>query len=150
MFPLYAALRRVKSTKTSLRALVKASTFRFGLSPYLVAILVAIGMFRAAGGIPMLSHALRPAMSAVGFPPDLLPLVFMRPLSGSGTLGVFSELVQHFGPDSLLARRQEPFTAALKLPSTCLPFTSGPLASAKLVTLSSPAFAPMQSASSLR
>jgi spore maturation protein B len=43
-------------------------------------------------------------MLAIGFPPDLLPLVLMRPLSGSGTLGVFTELVKTFGPDSLLAR----------------------------------------------
>ena len=44
------------------------------------------------------------AHQAIHFPPDLLPLVLMRPLSGSGTLGVFSELVQHFGADSLIAR----------------------------------------------
>src|SRR5207237_5662859 len=65
---------------------------------------VAIGMFRAAGGIDLLSKALAPVMLAVGFSPDLLPLVIMRPLSGSGTLGVFTELVKNFGPDSLLAR----------------------------------------------
>ena len=72
--------------------------------PYLVAILVAIGMFRAAGGIDLLSKVLAPAILAMGFPPDLLPLVLMRPLSGSGTLGVFAELVKQFGPDSLIAR----------------------------------------------
>jgi spore maturation protein B len=43
-------------------------------------------------------------MAAIGFPPDLLPLVLMRPLSGSGTLGVFSELVKNFGADSLISR----------------------------------------------
>jgi spore maturation protein B len=69
-----------------------------------VAILVAIGMFRAAGGIDLLSRVLKPAMNAVGFPPDLLPLVVMRPLSGSGTLGIFTELVKQFGADSLIAR----------------------------------------------
>ena len=43
-------------------------------------------------------------MAKLGFPSDLLPLVFMRPLSGSGTLGIFTELVMNFGPDSLIAR----------------------------------------------
>jgi spore maturation protein B len=43
-------------------------------------------------------------MVAVGFPPDLLPLVLMRPLSGSGTLGIFAELVKQCGPDSLVTR----------------------------------------------
>lgn len=72
--------------------------------PYLIAILVAIGMFRAAGGIDMLSRALKPAMVAVGFPSELLPMVLMRPLSGSGTLGIFAELVKQCGPDSLISR----------------------------------------------
>ena len=72
--------------------------------PYLVAILVAIGMFRAAGGIDLLSKALAPVMQAIGFPTDLLPMVLMRPLSGSGTLGIFAELVKQFGPDSLISR----------------------------------------------
>src|SRR5262249_57162707 len=49
-------------------------------------------------------RVLAPLMSAVRFPADLLPLVLMRPLSGSGTLGIFTELVKHFGPDSLVAR----------------------------------------------
>jgi spore maturation protein B len=72
--------------------------------PYLVAILVAIGMFRGAGGIDIVSNALKPLMSVLGFPPDLLPMVLMRPLSGSGTLGMFTELVKQCGPDSLVTR----------------------------------------------
>jgi spore maturation protein B len=43
-------------------------------------------------------------MLAIGLPPDLLPLVLMRPLSGSGTLGIFTELVKQLGPDSLVVR----------------------------------------------
>ena len=72
--------------------------------PYLVAILVAIGMFREAGGIKMLSDLLKPALDAVGFPTELLPMSLVRPLSGSGSLGLFSDIVKEFGPDSLLAR----------------------------------------------
>ena len=72
--------------------------------PYLVAMLMAVGMFRAAGGIDMLSHVLSPLLNAVGFPTDLLPMVLVRPLSGSGSLGFFTELVkQYAGPDSLIA-----------------------------------------------
>jgi spore maturation protein SpmA len=104
IFPLYAILRRVKVYEEFVEGAREGFDVSIRIIPYLVAILVAIGMFRAAGGIDILSNAMRPFMVAVGFPPDLLPLVFMRPLSGSGTLGVFSELVQHFGPDSLIAR----------------------------------------------
>ena len=66
--------------------------------------LVAIGMFRGSGGMDLLTRGLRPVLDAVGFPPDLLPMVLMRPLSGSGTQGLFTDLVTHFGPDSLLTR----------------------------------------------
>ena len=104
LFPLYAALRRVKVYEEFVEGAKEGFDVAIRIIPYLVAILVAIGMFRAAGGIDLLSRALAPMMLAVGFPPDLLPLVLMRPLSGSGTLGIFTELVKQFGPDSLIAR----------------------------------------------
>jgi len=104
MFPLYAMLRRVKVYEEFVEGAKEGFDVALRIIPYLVAILVAIGMFRAAGGIDMLSTVLAPAMRIIGLPPDLLPLVLMRPLSGSGSLGVFSELVQHFGPDSLISR----------------------------------------------
>lgn len=104
VFPLYAALRHVKVYEEFVEGAKEGFDVAIKIVPYLVAILVAIGMFRAAGGIDLLSRALAPAMTAIGFPPDLLPLVFMRPLSGSGTLGIFTELVKNLGPDSLIAR----------------------------------------------
>jgi spore maturation protein B len=43
-------------------------------------------------------------MNAVGFPPELLPMAIIRPLSGSGSFGVFNDLVEKFGPDNILSR----------------------------------------------
>ena len=103
-FPLYAALRRVKVYEEFVEGAKEGLEVGLRIIPYLVAILVAIGMFRAAGGIDLLSHALGPFLSLVGFPPDLLPLALMRPLSGSGALGVFTELVKHCGPDNMVSR----------------------------------------------
>jgi spore maturation protein SpmA len=103
-FPLYAALRRVKVYEEFVDGAKEGFDVAIRIIPYLVAILVAIGMFRAAGGIDLLSRSLAPIMLAVGFPPDLLPMVLMRPLSGSGTLGIFTELVRTHGADSLIAR----------------------------------------------
>src|SRR4029077_15380684 len=99
VFPLYAALRRVKVYEEFVDGAKEGFDVAICIIPFLVAILVAIGMFRAAGGIDLLSHALKPVMLAVNFPPDLLPMVLMRPLSGSGTLGMFAELVKQRGPD---------------------------------------------------
>ena len=103
-FPLYAMLRNVKVYEEFVDGAKDGFDVAIRIVPYLIAILVAIGMFRAAGGIDMLSRALKPAMVAVGFPSELLPMVLMRPLSGSGTLGIFAELVKQCGPDSLISR----------------------------------------------
>jgi spore maturation protein B len=66
--------------------------------------LVAVGMFRGAGGVVMVSKALSPVLDLLQLPAELLPMAITRPLSGSATIGLFSELVKAHGPDSLLAR----------------------------------------------
>ena len=103
-FPLYAALRRVKVYEEFVEGAKEGFKTSVMIIPYLVAILVAIGMFREAGGIEMITKALSRALNAVGFPAELLPMCLVRPLSGSGTFGLFTELVKTHGPDSLIAR----------------------------------------------
>jgi spore maturation protein B len=72
--------------------------------PFLVGILVAIGMFRGSGAMDLLTAALRPVLSAVHFPPEVFPLAVLRSLSGSGSLALTTDLVKQFGPDSFLGR----------------------------------------------
>jgi spore maturation protein B len=72
--------------------------------PFLVGILVAIGMFRGSGAMDMLTDALRPAMRAAGFPAEVFPLAILRTLSGSGSLALTTDLVKRYGADSLTAR----------------------------------------------
>ena len=103
-FPLYAALRRVKVYEQFVEGAKEGWQVAVTIIPFLVAILVAVGMFRGAGGIDLVTHALRPMLDLIHFPAELLPMCLMRPLSGSGTLGMFTELVKEFGPDSLIAR----------------------------------------------
>jgi len=104
LFPLYAALRRVKVYEEFVDGAKEGFEVAIRIIPYLVAMLVAVAMFRAAGGIDLISHLLSPALNAIGFPTDLLPMAVVRPLSGSGSLGFFTELVKNFGPDSLISR----------------------------------------------
>jgi spore maturation protein B len=103
-FPLYAALRRVNVYEEFVEGAKEGFQTSVTIIPYLVAILVAIGMFREAGGIALLTKLIRPVLDLVHFPTELVPMCLVRPLSGSGTLGLFSDLVKEFGPDSLLAR----------------------------------------------
>jgi spore maturation protein SpmA len=70
--------------------------------PYMVAILVAVGMFRASGLLDLMVEGLDPFTSAIGFPAAALPMALLRPLSGSGSFAVMSEILQTHGPDSFV------------------------------------------------
>ncbi len=70
--------------------------------PYLVAMLVAIGVFRASGGMDFLVSVLSPATNLIGMPAEVLPMALMRPLSGSGSIGIMTELMAQHGPDSFI------------------------------------------------
>ena len=78
--------------------------------PNLVALLTAVAMLRASGALDLLAQALAPALGCLGIPPETLPLMLVRPFSGSGALGVGAELIQTYGPDSTIGR-----TAAVML-----------------------------------
>lgn len=66
--------------------------------PYLVAIIVAISMLRASGIIEMLAHCLSCILNKFNIPADVLPVIFVRPLSGSAALGLFSDIASSAGP----------------------------------------------------
>jgi spore maturation protein SpmA len=70
--------------------------------PYLVAILVAVGMFRASGGIAILVDWLSGITTRIGMPAEALPMALLRPLTGSGAQGVMTEVMSVHGPDSLI------------------------------------------------
>jgi spore maturation protein SpmA len=78
-----------------------------GIVPYLVAMLVAIGVFRASGALDLLLDAVRQVVAGVGWDArfvDGLPTALMRPLSGSGARGLMIEAMQHNGADSFAGR----------------------------------------------
>jgi spore maturation protein SpmB len=103
-FPLYAALCRVKVYEEFVEGAKEGFQVAIKIIPYLVAIISAVAMFRAAGGIDLIAKALGPALAAISFPSELLPLALIRPLSGSGATGLFAELVKSQGPDSLVSQ----------------------------------------------
>lgn len=83
------------------------------IAPALVALLTAVYMLRASGALELLAGALSPVLEVVGLPTELLPLMLVRPISGSAALGVGAELIGTYGPDSQLGRM-----AAVMLGST--------------------------------
>lgn len=112
-FPLFAALKRVPVYEEFVEGAKEGFQVAVRIIPYLVAILVAIGMVRAAfeagAQFPWFQQmlaAITHGLGAIGFPAQLLPLVLMRPLSGGGANGIFNDLIRDpsaGGPDGLIA-----------------------------------------------
>jgi spore maturation protein SpmA len=103
-FPLYASLCRIPVYEEFIEGAKEGFQVSVRIIPYLIAIITAVAMFRAAGGIDIMAKALGPLLAAIQLPTELFPLVLMRPLSGSGSNAIFAELIQSQGPDSLLAK----------------------------------------------
>jgi spore maturation protein B len=72
--------------------------------PALVALMTAIGMFRASGALGALTAFLSPAAEVFGFPTEVLPLTLIRPISGSGAIAVFDSILTDVSPDSFAGR----------------------------------------------
>jgi spore maturation protein SpmA len=93
---------RVRIYESAIEGGREGLTVAVRIVPYLVAILVAVAMFRASGALDLLIAALDPVTSIVGFPAEALPMALLRPLSGSGAFGVMSEILTTHGPDSFV------------------------------------------------
>ncbi len=102
--PLYGAIKGVKVYESFVEGAKEGFQVGVRIIPYLVAILVAVGMLRGAGAIDILARGLDPILRRIGMPAEILPLAIMRPLSGSGSMGIVTELIKAHGPDSFIAR----------------------------------------------
>jgi spore maturation protein SpmA len=102
-FPVYAATRRIKVYEEFVEGAKEGFGVILKISPFLVTMLVAISMFKGAGGIDLLTRLLAPVLAPLQFPPDLLPLALMRPLSGSATLAILTDIIHRLGPDNIVS-----------------------------------------------
>lgn len=76
----------------------------FDVLPALIALMTAIGMFKASGGLELISAAISPVTEFLGFPRECIPLALIRPVSGSGALAVFESILTEVSPDSFAGR----------------------------------------------
>ena len=68
--------------------------------PYLLAMLVAVSVFRESKALDYLILVLGPVVNLIGLPSEIVPLILIKPLSGSGAVGVFTDILKQYGPDS--------------------------------------------------
>lgn len=104
-FPLYGLWKKVPVYESFVAGAKDGFTTSISIVPYLVAILFAFAMFRASGALDALTGGLSYAMDALHvpkkfFPPEILPMAIVRPLSGSGSIGILADAAKTYGLDS--------------------------------------------------
>jgi len=104
IIPVLAFAKRIKVYETFISGAKEGFEVAVKIIPYLVGILVAIGMLRASGALDVFVKVLAPVTNLIGMPAEVLPAALMRPLSGSGTLGIITELINTHGVDSFIGR----------------------------------------------
>ncbi|MFY0543003.1 spore maturation protein [Brevibacillus sp. H7] len=72
--------------------------------PHLIAMMVAITMFRQSGALDMMLQLFRPLLTLLHVPEEIVPLALLRPLTGTGSLAIATDLIAQYGPDSMLGR----------------------------------------------
>ncbi|NLZ93937.1 MAG: spore maturation protein [Firmicutes bacterium] len=100
----YAVVKKVDVFDTFVEGAKEGFSTSITLIPYLVAMLAAIGILRASGALDLLTQFLSPVLTYFNIPGEIIPLAIMRPLSGSGALGITAEILNSFGPDSFIGR----------------------------------------------
>lgn len=99
---LYGVIKKVKVYECFIEGAKDGMNVCLRIFPYLLAMLIAVNCFKASGAMNYFIKLIKPAVNIVGIPPEIVPLVLIKPLSGSGAVGVFTDLVRTYGPDSYL------------------------------------------------
>ncbi len=93
IFTVVATIRGVKIYEEFVQGAKEGWDVAIRIMPFLVAILVGMGIFRDSGALTLLQWLVSPLLNLIGFPAELLPLALMRPLSGSGSAGIMAEIL---------------------------------------------------------
>ncbi|WP_100407143.1 spore maturation protein [Bacillus solitudinis] len=101
---MYGTYKRVPTYETFVEGAKEGFGMAISIIPYLVGMLVAISVFRASGAMEFFIELIKPALQALGVPSEIVPLALIRPISGTGALGMTSDLIATFGPDSFIGR----------------------------------------------
>jgi len=101
---LYGTYKKVPTYETFTEGGKEGIQIAFQIIPFLVGMLVAIAVFRASGALDFLLNVMRPLLEALHVPPEVVPLALIRPISGTAALGMMTDLISTYGPDSFIGR----------------------------------------------
>ena len=101
---LFGAARKVNVFEGFCEGVKEGAGSLISVAPSLMGLIVGVTMLSASGFFDILTDALSPACEAVGFPCEVLPLGLMRPVTGSGSFAVLSDIFDKYGADSVIGR----------------------------------------------
>ena len=104
IIPVVGYIRRIKVYETFVEGAGEGFQTALRIMPFLVAMMIAINIFRASGAMDWCISNLHPVLNILGVPAELVPLAIMRPISGTGSIGITTELLNTYGPDSSVGR----------------------------------------------
>lgn len=102
--PLYAAFKKVNVFDAFVTGAKQGFETSISIVPYLVAMMVAIGMLRASGFFELVYQGLKPVLSAIGMPEQLVPLALIRPFSGSAATAMMADIIHENGGNALVSK----------------------------------------------
>jgi spore maturation protein B len=101
---LYGASRKVRIYDSFIAGAKEGIQVTVNIFPYLLAIFIAVKAFQASGAFELVKTALSGSLAGLGIPPEILSVAIIKPLSGSASTAVFTDIVRTTGPDSLASR----------------------------------------------
>ncbi|KON91504.1 spore maturation protein [Rossellomorea marisflavi] len=101
---LYGTWKRVPTYESFVEGGKEGIKIAVSIIPFLIGMLVAITIFRESGALEFFVDLIRPGLLAIGIPPEIVPLAIIRPISGTAALGMMSDMVAAYGPDSFIGR----------------------------------------------
>lgn len=101
---LYGTWKRVPVYESFVEGGKEGIHIAISILPYLVGMIVSVQILRVSGALDFLVGLIEPLLHMIGVPPDIVPLAVIRSISGNAALGITSDLIATFGPDSLIGR----------------------------------------------
>lgn len=101
IFLMSGFVSRIDVYDSFVRGAKSGLTATFNIIPSLIGLMVAIAMFRESGCLELITKLISPLTSRIHMPSDIVPLALLRPVSGSASLAVVTDIFKNFGPDSL-------------------------------------------------
>ncbi|MBN8190802.1 spore maturation protein [Bacillus sp. NTK074B] len=101
---IYGTIKKVPTYEVFVDGGKEGIKIAVSIIPFLIGMLVAITIFRESGALEFFVGLMRPALLALGIPPEIVPLAIIRPISGTAALGMMSDMIATYGPDSFIGR----------------------------------------------